>query len=177
MSVTVTKDFDLGKINLDLTKELNLAGQVIKKDHHQRLERGDGVNGSPMKALSPNTVAAKGHGKILVDSGKMRNLLIEKASKTKQYVEIHPGRKQKYKGTGVTMSDVGGYHQGGTSAYTIVPRKAKKLVFQTAGGTVFADKVKHPGLPKREWFGISKDAEKQCMDLIEHRIEREIKRA
>ncbi len=177
MSVTVTKNFDLGKINLDLTKELNLCGQIIKKDHYQRLEKGEGVNGSQMKALSSNTVASKGNSKILVKSGKMRNLLIDKASKSKQQVIIHPGKKQKYKGTNVTMADVGGYHQSGTKPYKIVPRKAKKLVFKTADGWVFTDKVNHPGLPKREWFGISAKAEKKCMDLIEHRIEQEIKRA
>ena len=177
MSITVTKNFDLGKINLDLHKELNLCGQIIKKDHYQRLEKGEGVDGSQMQALSPNTVASKGNSKILVKSGKMRKLLIEKASKSKQQVELHPGRKQKYKGTSVTMSDVGGYHQTGTEPYKIVPIKAKKLAFKTTGGWVFTNKVNHPGLPKREWFGISDEAEKKCMDLMEMRIEKEIDRA
>jgi len=44
MSVTMEANFDLGKINLDLTKELNLAGQIIRKDHIHRLERGLDVN-------------------------------------------------------------------------------------------------------------------------------------
>ena len=177
MSVTVTKDFDLGKINLDLHKELNLCGEIIKKDHYQRLEKGQGVDGSQMKALSPNTEASKGSSKILVKSGKMRKLLIEKASKSNQQVVLHPERKQKYKGTNVTMSDVGGYHQSGTSPYKIVPIKAKKLSFKTANGWVHTDKVNHPGLPKREWFGISEKTEKKCVDLIEMRIEKELNRA
>lgn len=70
----------------------------------------------------------------------MRNLIIEKATKAKQSVELHPGEKQKYKGTNVTMSDVGGYHQKGTSSYTIVPKKAKALSFKTADGWVHTKK-------------------------------------
>ncbi len=177
MSVTVEMNFNLKRINLDFSKELNKAGQVIKKDHYQRLEIGKGVDGSKMKALSPNTIAAKGNNKILVETGKMRHLVVDKANKTKQVVEIHPGEKRLYKGTNVTQSDVGGFHQEGTSSYTITPKKAKKLSFKTAGGWVHTNKVNHPGLPKREWFGISKDAEKQCINLMEERIERELRRA
>ena len=128
MSVTVTQNFDLKKISLDLTKELNRAGQIVKTDHFKRLERGEGVRGSKMKALSPNTIAAKGNDKILVKSGKMRNLVIEKATKQNQEV-------------------------------------------------VITNKVNHPGLPKREWFGISKKAEQRIVKMIGLEIEREIKRA
>ncbi len=177
MSVTVTKNFDLGRINLDLSRELNRAGEIIRRDHYQRLERGEGVDGSKMRALSPNTIAAKGNNKILVETGQMRNLVVDEANKTKQAIEIHPGERRRYKGANVTMSDVGGFHQEGTSSYTITPKKAKKLSFKTAGGWVHTNKVNHPGLPKREWFGVSKDAEKQCINLMEERIERELRRA
>jgi len=141
MSVTLKKNFDLNKIKLDWTKELNLAGKIIKKDHFQRLEKGLGITG-PMKP------SKKESGKTLVDTGKMRNLVIEKASKTNQEVRIHPGEKQKYPGTKVTMSDVGGFHQTGAG-----------------------------NLPKREWFGITKKAEKDIFKMMELRIEKEIRRA
>tara|TARA_Y100000310_G_scaffold282096_1_gene303095 strand:+ start:1749 stop:2192 length:444 start_codon:yes stop_codon:yes gene_type:complete len=147
MSVEVTMDFDLDKINLDLHKELNFIGEIIKKDHYQRLEKGKGVKGG-MQQLRPSTVKKKGHGKILVDTGKMRNLVIEEATRANQMVEVHPGRIEKYKGSNVTMADVGGFHQEG-------------------GGN----------LPKREWFGITKDAEKRALKHIELRIEQEIRRA
>ena len=146
-AITMTKNFDLKKINLDLTKELNLAGQIIREDHFKRLERGMGVGG-PMKNLKGATVDAKGFDQILVKSGKMRNLVIDKASKTNQEVVIHPGEKQTYKGTDVTMSDVGGFHQSGAG-----------------------------NLPVREWFGITKKAEKRIVKMMELEIEREIKRA
>jgi len=157
MSVTLKKNFDLNKIKLDWTKELNLAGKIIKKDHFKRLEKGLGVTG-PMASLKPSTVKSKTNfsggkfkknaNKPLVNTGKMRNLVVEKASKTNQEVRIHPGEKQKYPGTKVTMSDVGGFHQTGAG-----------------------------DLPKREWFGITKKAEKDIFKMMELRIEKEIRRA
>ena len=140
-AITVTKNFDLNKISLDLTKELNQAGQIIKEDHFQRLDRGQGVDG-------PMIPSQKKSGKTLVDTGKMRKLVIEKATKMNQEVEIHPGRKQTYPGTDVTMSDVGGFHQSGAG-----------------------------NLPVREWFGITKKSEQRIVKMMELEIEREIKRA
>lgn len=140
-AITVTKNFDLNKITLDLTKELNRAGEIIHEDHFQRLEKGQGVKG----ALKPSK---KTSGKTLVNTGKMRNLVIEKAKKDKQEVEIHPGRKETYPGTNVTMADVGAFHQEGAG-----------------------------NLPVREWFGITKKAEKRILKMVELEIERQIKRA
>ena len=137
----MTKNFDLKKINLDLTKELNQAGQIIREDHFKRLDRGMGVSG-------PMIPSQKTSGKTLVDTGKMRKLVIDKASKTNQEVVIHPGEKQRYKGTDVTMSDVGGFHQSGAG-----------------------------NLPVREWFGITKKSEQRIVKMMELEIEREIKRA
>jgi len=140
-AITMTKNFDLKKINLDLTKELNLAGQIIKEDHFKRLDRGQGVSG-------PMIPSQKTSRKTLVNTGKMRKLVIDKATKMNQEVVVHPGEKQTYKGTDVTMSDVGGFHQSGAG-----------------------------NLPVREWFGITKKAEKRIVKMMELEIEREIKRA
>ena len=140
-AITIEKNFDLRKISLDLTKELNRAGQIIKRDHFQRLERGQGVKG----ALVPSKKAI---GKTLVNTGKMRNLVMDRATKQKQEVVLHPGRKQTYPGTNVTMSDVGEFHQFGAG-----------------------------NLPVREWFGITKKSEQRIVKMMELEIEREIKRA
>ena len=140
-AITVTKNFDLNRINLDLTKELNTAGQIVRKDHFQRLEQGLGVKG----VLTPSKKAT---GKTLVRTGKMRNLVVDKATKAKQQVNIHPGEKQTYPNSNITMSDVGGFHQEGAG-----------------------------NLPKREWFGITVKAEKDIMKMVELEIERQIKRA
>ena len=158
MSVTVEMDFDLKRINFNFSKELNKVGEIIKRDHYQRLERGEGVDGSQMRGLKPATIASKSKSKdrrisanankILVGTEQMRNLVIDKASKTNQAVVIHPGEKRRYKGTSVTMSDVGGFHQKGNT-----------------------------NLPKREWFGISNDANQRSERLMEERIEQELRRA
>jgi phage gpG-like protein len=140
-AITMTKNFDLKKINLDLTKELNQAGRIIRTDHFKRLDRGQGVSG-------PMIPSQKTSGKTLVKSGKMRKLVIDEATKMNQEVVIHPGEKQTYKDTDVTMSDVGGFHQFGAG-----------------------------NLPVREWFGITKKAEKRIVKMMELEIEREIKRA
>ena len=147
-AITIEKNFNLNKIKLDLHRELNQAAQIIRKDHYQRLEKGQGVDGSQMKSLKSSTIKRKGNDKILVDTGKMRNLIIEKATPTNQIVEIHPERKQKYKDSGVTMSDVGEFHQKGAG-----------------------------NLPKREWFGISKKAEHFSLILIELILVMDLKNA
>ena len=67
----MTKNFDLKKINLDLTKELNQAGQIIKEDHFQRLDRGQGVDGPmiPSQKKSGKTFINLGLGIFLFVNG------------------------------------------------------------------------------------------------------------
>ena len=157
MSIKVDWNFDLNKINLDLSKELNQVAKIIRKDHYKRLEKGDGVDGIKMRALSIRTILKKKKSKdgrissnaykILVATGGMRNLEIVKATRDLPFIEVHPGRIKKYKGTNLTQADVGAKHQYGI------------------------------GVPVREWFGISEDAEARAYKLIEGRIEQEINRA
>jgi hypothetical protein len=111
MAIRVEKKFNLGRIKFDFSKELNLFGQIVRKDHFQRLENGQGVDGSGMEALKPATIKRKKSNKILVDTGKMRNLIIKKANKKNQVVEIHPGKKQTR--NGVSNQAIGYYHQTG----------------------------------------------------------------
>ena len=139
----VEMNFDLKRIRLDLSKELNLAAQIIRKDHTDRLNNGVGVNGSKMKALKTGQTAP-----ILIDTGKMKNLVASKATKKNQVVTINPGVKQTYPGTNVTMSDVGGFHQSGAG-----------------------------NLPRREWFGITEKVEKNILQMVDARISQEIRRA
>jgi len=101
----------------------------------------------PMDELEPSTIKAKGSSMILVNTGKMRKLNIKPATKQNQTVEIFPGDKQKYKRTNVTMADVGKFHQEGD------------------------------GVPKREWFGITKKIEKDINKMIEGLAEEQIRRA
>ena len=110
-----------------------------------------------MRALSIRTILKKKKSKdgrissnaykILVATGGMRNLEIVKATRDLPFIEVHPGRIKKYKGTNLTQADVGYKHQYGV------------------------------GVPVREWFGISEKAEARAYKLIEQRIEQEINRA
>ena len=146
-NINITKNFDLRKINLDLSKELNYAGDIIIDDHFKRLERGLDANEKPMQHLADSTIDAKGFNQILVHKDKMRHLVRTDASKRKQNVTIRPGFKQKRKG-GNTNEDIAAFHQEG-----------------------------NPNLPKREWVGISKKAEKRALKLMEDRIDKMIRNA
>ena len=148
MSVTVTKNFDLGKINLDLSRELNEAADIVVLDIENGIKYGRDITGSPMAKLQPDTIAdkrKKGYSSprtALFATGTMKKVYIPKskrANKTRQVVEIIVAKKR---------DDVGVYHQKG-------------------GGN----------LPKREWFGISKTAEKRAFNLLEMRVEQELRRA
>ena len=144
-TLDISKKFNLKKIKLDLHKELNDAGAIIKKDHFNRLERGQGVSG-PLKNLKDSTIASKGFDQILVNTGKTRNLILNKASKNKQEITLHPGKKQKR--NSVTNEEIGLFHQTGAGK-----------------------------LPKREWFGITKESEEKCLKLIELKIDRILENA
>tara|TARA_R100000093_G_scaffold33598_1_gene17936 strand:- start:348 stop:794 length:447 start_codon:yes stop_codon:yes gene_type:complete len=148
MSVTVTKNFDLGRINLDLSRTLNEAADVVVLDIENGIKYGRDITGSPMTKLQPDTIAdkrKKGYPSprtALFATGTMKKVYIPKskrANKTRQVVEIIVAKKR---------DDVGVYHQKG-------------------GGN----------LPKREWFGISKTAEKRAFNLLEMRVEQELRRA
>ncbi len=141
MSVTVTKNFDLGRINLDLSRALNEAADVVVLDIEDGIKAGRDITGSPMTKLQPDTIAdkrKKGYPSprtALFATGTMKKVYIPKskrANKTRQVVEIIVAKKR---------DDVGVYHQKG-------------------GGN----------LPKREWFGISKTAEKRAFNLLEMRV-------
>lgn len=146
-TIDVSKKFNLNNINLDLSKELNYAGDIIVKDHFQRLERGLDANEKNMKPLKESTIKAKGFNQILVDKDKMRRLVRTRATSSKQSVLIKPGDKQKRKG-GVTNADIGLFHQQGGK-----------------------------NLPQRQWFGITKTAEKKALMVIEKSIDKAIKNA
>jgi len=146
--ITVEIDFDLGRINLDFHRELNIIGRMVREDHTKRLQRGVDVNGNQMTPLADATIERKGFNQILWDTGQMGNLVIDKADKTNQTVVIHPGAKRK-RGK-VTSQDIGGFHQRG---------------------------YEPNNLPQRKWFGISKRAEAKAIKMIELRMEREIRRA
>tara|TARA_R110000824_G_scaffold252854_6_gene441673 strand:- start:6071 stop:6607 length:537 start_codon:yes stop_codon:yes gene_type:complete len=166
-------DFNLNNIKLDLHKELNLIGGIIAKDHKDRLESSTDVNGKPLKKLRPNTIAskrAKGYAKPtkpLIATGTLQKLPpFKKATSRKQSVEIEVAKSRKV---------IGNLHQQGTKPYIIKPKNKSKLAFTTTTGTAFAKMVKHSGLPKREFWGITNKVSAKAMKFIELEIERILK--
>lgn len=148
MSVTIEKNFNLRKIDLDMSRELNEAADVIVLDIEKGIKAGRDITGSPMTKLRPETIAykrKKGYQSprtALHATGIMKKVYIPKdkrATKSRQVAEIIVAKKR---------DDVGVYHQKG-------------------GGN----------LPKREWFGISKTAERRAYNLLEMRVEQELRRA
>jgi len=152
-AITITKNFDLNKISLDFTKELNLSGGMVIKDIVKKNRGGLDINGSTIKPLRPNTIAAKrgsDPSRALYDTGLMIGrgsvkgvggrgpYLSKKAKKTDQETIVSVAKDRE---------SIGVYHNEGM------------------------------GLPKREWFGISEDAIRDIMRMVELRIEDRIKRA
>lgn len=155
-AITVTTKFDLKKITLDLHKELNLAGGMIIKDIVNKNQSGLDINGNKIKPLAASTVAAKTKKgssdprRALYDTGRMLG-------------------RGSVKGT------------GGRGPY--ISKRAKKMD-QESHVSIAKDRedigAKHNegrGVPKREWFGISKKAIKDIVRMVELRIEDMIRRA
>ena len=115
--------------------------------------------------LSPNTIAGRRAGRIkksqgavrfrgrnvvgaavslsgakpLQDTGRLRQSFVSKVRNLgTPYVEVG------------TENQIASFHEHGTKPYVIQPKRARRLIFMTAGGVVFARKVNHPGLPQRK---------------------------
>lgn len=66
----------------------------------------------------------------------------------------------------VARADHGVYVNSGTKPHEIRPRNGKTLRFVSAGQTVFARKVKHPGTSKRPFMDNAAAAGSQAMRII-----------
>ena len=161
-------NFDLGKIRMDFTRELNRAGDIITKDIKDGIDKG-GNFGKKWKRNMPSTIAQKGFDKPLFETGSMQWLPKKKAA-TKQSQEVVLRVAEK-------RQEIGRYHNEGTRPYTIVPKTAEMLSFITQNGRVYAKKVHHTGVEKREWFGISDKAKSEIFSMVEEKIKLEIERA
>ena len=92
----------------------------------------------------------------LTDRGRMIGGLVVNARKNYGKIDI-PDKKENNKGY---------YHQKGTSPYTVKPRHGKALKFNTSQGTFYSKGHKMPGLPQREWFGLSPRDENKLMAKV-----------
>ena len=175
--IKIEKYFDLKRINLDFHKELNRVGEDVVKDHIDRLNGGQGVDGRQLKSLTPSTIHAKKHKGSpnprtpLVDTGMMKKIYVnKKATRTDQETTIIPAKKR---------AKIGAIHQEGTKPYSIHVKKAKALgaLFNSRGDMYFSKSVDHPGHPKREWFGLTKKIEAKADRLMQLALERKLRNA
>ncbi len=97
-AVEVEMNFNLGKIQLDFSKELNRAAEIITKDIVNGIEMG-GNFGKKWKRNAPSTIARKGFDKPLYDTGTMQ-WLPKKKKATPQNQEVIIGVSPKRKMVG-----------------------------------------------------------------------------
>ncbi len=96
MKLTKKEKFNLAK-NLDLSKQINVVGQIIVKDIKEGITKlSKDVNDKPFAPLKSATIIKKGHSKPLLDKGKMKNIYLkEKAKKGSQKAVISMNRRDR----------------------------------------------------------------------------------
>ena len=141
------KKFDLGKIDLDLHKEINDIAGMIVEDHKKRLEYGQDIKGKPFKKLKPDTIKQKrrkGYRKPrqpLIATGTMQKFPpFKKATASSQMATIKPAQSR---------MKIGAYHN--------------------VGG--------RKNLPKREWYGITDKIADKAWKFMLREIDRRLERA
>lgn len=155
-AIEVITKFDLKKIKLDLAKEINLAAGLIIKDIAEKNQKGLDINGSTIKPLKPNTIASKANkgssdpSRALHDTGRM----IGRGS---------------VKGTGGRGPYISKRATKTNQESRVSIAKDRELI-----GVYHNEGI---GVPQREWFGISKDAEKNIVRMVELKIERMVRNA
>ena len=133
---------------LDLHDDINEIALMIRKDIRDGIASRKDINDKSFVPLASSTIASKGHDRVLWDTETMQNLPpIVKATKGKLIAQVHVAKAR---------TSIGMYHNKGTSPYQIKAKGKKPLSFKTDSGWVHTRLVNHPGLPKREWFGIGK---------------------
>ena len=158
----VIKRIDWDK--LQIHNEINIIADMVKSDIEAGVNTGIDINNSPFQELSPNTIAAKGHRKPLIDTGLMKKVYVSPlATKNNLVANVIPPKSK-------NRTNIGMYHNEGTQPYQIKPKSKGVLSFMTANGRVNTKLVNHPGLPKREWFGISERVLKKIRKMLSIRL-------
>lgn len=119
----------------------------------------DPETGRPWPKLRPNTIAAKGHSRILFRTGRLE----------RSFRRGGPGnvfqirRRSAVVGSRLRTAAIA---QHGTRAHPIRPRRKKFLRFVTTGGIVFSKGVLHPGTPPRPVIGMTKAKAKELATTV-----------
>ncbi len=136
----------LRTMSVDLSKELNIGAGVVVKDMKDRISQGKDINGSAFTKLKPSTIASK---------------------RKKGYARPDLPLVATGKMSGV-------FKQGGAYIKTkATPNKQEAIISAPNSKAPYG--IYHQegdGVPEREWFGISKEASANVMNLMKKRIEK-----
>jgi len=107
-AITIEKDFDLKKLDLDLSKQINWAIKLIAKDIENGIDAGAQF-GKRFKPNAKSTADRKGFNHPLKDTGLMKDqkrMIKRIATKANPTGELLPNAKR---------IDIGFYNQAGTN--------------------------------------------------------------
>ena len=152
MKFTVKK---VPKFNIDFSfssKQMANIALDARTQMVKRTQAGNDIHDHKFKNYS--FLNEKSGTPNLTDTGRMIGGMVVNARKNYGKISI-PDVEQNNKGY---------YHQKGTRPYTIKPRHKKALKFNTSQGTFYSKGHKMPGLPQREWFGLSPRDKNKLMD-------------
>lgn len=135
---------------------LGIVADAQLKWIDQNFEQNGALSAPPWAPNRPNTVASKGHSRILQRTGGLRRSFRSKIS-------VFRGGGRVQVGTGHRLAQ---FAEHGTRAHIILPRRAKVLRFVTVQGTVFARRVRHPGTPARRMLPRREVAERISVSAI-----------
>lgn len=123
------------------------------------------LSGLPWAANRPNTVAAKGHARVLQRTGALRRSFRAK-------IAAFRGGGRVQVGTGHRLAP---FAEHGTRAHVIRARRARRLRFVTIEGTVFAQSVRHPGTPARKMLPRRQVAERIAVAALDASLRRDLR--
>jgi hypothetical protein len=128
IDMKITKDFDLGRVSLDLSKELNDGIDIIADDINKGIEEKQQF-GKAFPDNAESTEKKKGFNHPLKDTGLMKDpdrMIKKKATRTRQVAELYPNERR---------ANIAYWNQNGTDR---IPRRpfwgisedAKKRIFR-----------------------------------------------
>lgn len=140
---------------------LKLIGIRVLSFIDKQFQSSGAEGGSPWQPLKPSTLAlrARGGNQPLRDNGTYSQSF---TSQIESDSAVWVGSK----------SQIGPYHEFGTSPYTITARKKILAAQMRAGGwMIFGKTVHHPGLPIRAVFPSGAVVEKIITEEVENYVE------
>ena len=136
----------LKTMSVDLSKELNMGAGIVVKDMKDRISQGKDIKGSSFEPLKESTkVSKRRKGYARPDLPLVATGMLSGIfGKNGAYLKTRatPNKQEAIISAPNSKPPYGIYHQEGS------------------------------GVPKREWFGISGEANKKIIDMMKLRIEK-----